>query len=61
MFNLAKPFYPLADRAVKGNPEDAHRQLLKTLSWLDRSRHSFLGKRYFEATRAIFLLPLTPA
>ncbi len=45
MWNFAKPIYSIALAAAQDNPESAHRQLLKTLSWLDRSRHSTWGTR----------------
>ena len=44
MFNFAKPLYPLLFSAVKGNPEVAHQQMLKTLSQLERSRNSTWGQ-----------------
>ncbi|NES81053.1 MAG: quinone-dependent dihydroorotate dehydrogenase [Moorea sp. SIO2B7] len=44
MFNFAKPLYPLLFSAVKGNPEVAHQQMLKTLSRLERSRNSPWGQ-----------------
>lgn len=44
MFNFTKPFYPLLLAAAKGDPEAAHRQLLKTLQNLEESRNSTWGK-----------------
>ncbi len=43
MLNFTKPFYPLMLSAVKGDPETAHRQLLKMLSNLELNRHSVWG------------------
>ena len=43
MFDLIQPLYPLFFYALKSNPEGAHLQLLKTLSWLQRSRQSPWG------------------
>lgn len=43
MFNFAKPFYPLALSAVKGDPENAHKQMLATLSNIEQSRHTTWG------------------
>ncbi len=43
MFSFTKPIYPLLLTAAKGNPESAHRQLVKTLSQLDRSRSNPLA------------------
>jgi dihydroorotate dehydrogenase len=43
MFNFTKPIYPLLLNTAKGNPESAHRQLVKTLSQLDRSRSNPLA------------------
>ncbi len=57
MWNLTKPFYPLALTAAKGNPEEAHRQLLKTLSWLHRSRHSFWGRTMLKQLEQSFCCP----
>jgi dihydroorotate dehydrogenase len=44
MFNFARPLYPLFLSAAKSNPEGAHQQMLKTLSTIERSRHSLWGK-----------------
>jgi len=57
MWNLTKPFYPLALTAAKGNPEEAHRQLLKTLSWLHRSRDSFWGRTMLKQLEQSFCCP----
>lgn len=43
MFNFTKPFYPLLLSAVKGDPETAHRQMLKTLHSVETSRNSAWG------------------
>lgn len=43
MLDLTKPLYPLMLSAVKGDPETAHRQLLKTLDNLESNRHSVWG------------------
>jgi dihydroorotate dehydrogenase len=43
MLNFTKPFYPLMLSAVKGDPETAHRQMLKTLNNLEINRHSAWG------------------
>jgi dihydroorotate dehydrogenase len=43
MLNFTKPFYPLMLSAVKGDPETAHRQMLKTLNNLEVNRHSAWG------------------
>ncbi len=43
MFNFAKPFYPLALSAAKGDPENAHKQMLTTLSNIEKSRHTAWG------------------
>ncbi|WP_036485605.1 quinone-dependent dihydroorotate dehydrogenase [Myxosarcina sp. GI1] len=40
MLDFTKPFYPLLLSAVKGDPETAHRQLLKTLHKIETSRNS---------------------
>ncbi|OKH19502.1 quinone-dependent dihydroorotate dehydrogenase [[Limnothrix rosea] IAM M-220] len=37
LLNFAKPSYPLVLAAFKSNPEQGHRQLIKTLHWLERS------------------------
>lgn len=44
MLNLTRPFYPLLLSAAGRDPEAAHQQLLETLSWIDRSRHSPWGR-----------------
>jgi dihydroorotate dehydrogenase len=44
MLKLAHPLYPLFLGAAKSNPEGAHQQLLNTLNWIDRSRHSSWGR-----------------
>ncbi|MGL5939826.1 MAG: quinone-dependent dihydroorotate dehydrogenase [Waterburya sp.] len=43
MLNFTKPFYPLLLSAVKGDPETAHRQMLKTLNNLEINRYSTWG------------------
>lgn len=43
MLNFTKPFYPLLLSAVKGDPETAHRQMLKTLNNLEINRDSAWG------------------
>lgn len=43
MFNFAKPFYPLVLSAVKGDPETAHKQMLKTLSNIEENRNTTWG------------------
>ena len=43
MFNFTKPFYPLLLSAVKGDPENAHKQMLATLSNIEQSRHTTWG------------------
>ncbi|HEY9771693.1 MAG TPA: quinone-dependent dihydroorotate dehydrogenase [Coleofasciculaceae cyanobacterium] len=43
MLNFTKPFYPLMLSAVKGDPETAHRQMLKMLNNLELNRHSVWG------------------
>ena len=44
MLNFTKPFYPLLLSAAKGDPESAHRQMLKTLNNLELNRHSSWGR-----------------
>lgn len=41
MLDLAKPFYPLFFSSLKGNPEEAHLQLLNTLSVVQNSQETF--------------------
>ncbi|MEM8781077.1 MAG: quinone-dependent dihydroorotate dehydrogenase [Cyanobacteria bacterium P01_G01_bin.49] len=43
MFNSLQPFYPLLLTATQNNPENAHQQLLKSLSHLDNSRQTSWG------------------
>ncbi len=43
MLKFTKPFYPLIFSVVKGDPETAHRQLLKSLNNLEFNRHSVWG------------------
>ncbi len=43
MFQFTKPFYPLVLSAVKGDPEQAHRQMLNTLSNIEQSRNNAWG------------------
>ncbi len=43
MLNFTKPFYPVLLSVAKGDPETAHRQLLKTLNNLELNRHSVWG------------------
>ncbi len=43
MLNFTKPFYPLLLSAVKGDPETAHRQMVKTLNNLEVNRYSTWG------------------
>ncbi|MDJ0686933.1 MAG: quinone-dependent dihydroorotate dehydrogenase [Xenococcaceae cyanobacterium MO_188.B32] len=43
MFNFTKPLYPLALSAAKGDPENAHKQMLTTLSKIEKSRHTAWG------------------
>ena len=43
MLNLTKPLYPILLSTVKGDPETAHRQMLKTLNNLETNRHSIWG------------------
>ncbi len=43
IFNLVKPFYPLALFSVKSQAEWAHRQLVERLSHLEESRQSKWG------------------
>ncbi len=38
LLNFTKPSYPLVLAAFRKNPEQGHRQLLKTLHWLERSQ-----------------------
>jgi dihydroorotate dehydrogenase len=44
MFQLTKPFYPFLLSAVKSDPETAHRQLIDTLTKIERSRDTAWGK-----------------
>ncbi|MGK7871948.1 MAG: quinone-dependent dihydroorotate dehydrogenase [Xenococcaceae cyanobacterium] len=44
MFDSARPVYPILFSALKANPEGAHHQLLKALSWLERSRDRPWGR-----------------
>jgi dihydroorotate dehydrogenase len=44
MFNYFQPIYPVFFAALKNNPEGAHLQLLKNLSHLSASRHTFWAK-----------------
>ena len=43
MLNFTKPFYPVLLSAAKGDPESAHRQMLKTLNNIELNRHSVWG------------------
>ena len=43
MFQFTKPFYPLLLSAVKGDPEQAHRQMLNTLANIEQSRNNAWG------------------
>ena len=43
MFQFTKPFYPLLLSAVKGDPEQAHRQMLNTLTNIEQSRYTSWG------------------
>ncbi|MDJ0535103.1 MAG: quinone-dependent dihydroorotate dehydrogenase [Xenococcaceae cyanobacterium MO_207.B15] len=43
MFQFTKPFYPLLLSAVKSDPEQAHRQMLNTLTNIEQSRHTSWG------------------
>ena len=43
MFQFTKPFYPLVLSAVKGDPEQAHRQMLNTLANIEQSRNNVWG------------------
>lgn len=43
MLNFTKPFYPVLLATAKGDPEKAHRQMLKTLNNLEINRHSLWG------------------
>ncbi len=43
MFQFTKPFYPLVLSAVKGDPEQAHRQMLNTLANIEQSRNNAWG------------------
>ncbi|HHP7230921.1 MAG TPA: quinone-dependent dihydroorotate dehydrogenase [Xenococcaceae cyanobacterium] len=43
MFQFTKPFYPLLLSTVKSDPEQAHRQLLNTLTNIEQSRHTSWG------------------
>ena len=45
MFKFARPIYPILFSTLKGDPETTHKQLLKTLSWLERSRNTPWGYR----------------
>ena len=44
MLNYTKPIYPLLLSSVKGDPETAHRQMLKILNNLETNRHSVWGR-----------------
>ncbi|MGK7886883.1 MAG: quinone-dependent dihydroorotate dehydrogenase [Crocosphaera sp.] len=44
MFNFAQPFYPFVLAIARNNPENAHKQLLKTLHSLDENREKIWGK-----------------
>ncbi len=43
MFQFTKPFYPLLLSAVKNDPEQAHRQMLNTLTNIEQSRYTSWG------------------
>ena len=43
MFQFTKPFYPLLLSAVKSDPEQAHRQMLNTLTNIEQSRNTSWG------------------
>ncbi len=45
MFRFAKPLYPSLFSLVKGDPEKAHKQLLETLNWLEKSKNTAIGRR----------------
>ena len=44
MFNFTQSTYPVLFSLLKGNPEGAHQQMLKTLSWIERSRNNRWGQ-----------------
>jgi dihydroorotate dehydrogenase len=56
MINFARPLYPILLAAAKSNPERAHQQILKVLSWCDRSRHSFWGRWSIEQWSQAFCI-----
>lgn len=45
MFRLAKPIYPILFSLVKGDPENAHKQLLNTLTWIENSKNTAIGRQ----------------
>ena len=55
MFNFTKPFYPLLLSAVKGDPENAHKQMLATLSNIENSRHTAWGSLAIKQLQQSFL------
>ncbi len=56
MFNFTKPFYPLLLSAVKGDPENAHKQMLATLSNIEQSRHTAWGSLALKQLQQSFCL-----
>ncbi|MGV2828626.1 quinone-dependent dihydroorotate dehydrogenase [Myxosarcina sp. GI1(2024)] len=56
MFDFTKPFYPLILSVVKGDPETAHRQMLKTLHNIETSRNSAWGNLTISQLEKSFLV-----
>lgn len=56
MLNFTKPFYPLLLSAVKGDPETAHRQMLKTLNNIEINRNTTWGRLAIKQLEKSFCL-----
>jgi dihydroorotate dehydrogenase len=56
MFSFTKPIYPFLAAAAKGNPESAHRQLIKYLSQLERDRHKAWSRSIIKQLEKSFCL-----
>lgn len=56
MLKFTKPFYPLLLSAVKSDPENAHRQLLNSLTKLEVSRGTAWGKLAIKQLENSFVL-----
>ena len=56
MFKFARPIYPILFSTLKGDPEGANKQLLKTLSWLEKSRNTSWGRTIEKQLQTSFCL-----